>query len=100
MQVTPDLVLRWVHRSMTIASAGASAIPFADALAAGRLDHLALFEAAVAGDPNRLDDLAQAAGDDRGVLQVVGPIRAMPRPHACRRPWTPLVTAASAECNC
>jgi len=85
---------------MTIAGAGASAIPFVDALAAGRLDPLALFEAAVAGDPDRLEDLARAAGDDRGVLKVVAPILAMPMLHACRRAWTPLVPAAWAESYC
>ena len=100
IQVAPGPVRRWVHRAMTIASAGASAIPFADALVAGRLDPLALFEAAVAGDPDRLDDLARAAGDDRGVLKVVGPIVAMPMLHACRRAWTPLVPVAWAEGYC
>ena len=100
IQVAPGPVRRWVHRAMTIASAGASAIPFADGLVAGRLDSLALFEAAVAGDPDRLDDLARAAGDDRGVLKVVGPILAMPMLHACRRAWTPLVPAAWAESYC
>ena len=100
IRIAPNPVRRWVHRAMTIASAGASAIPFADALVAGRLDPLALFEAAVAGDPDRLDDLARAAGDDRGVLKVVGPIVAMPMLHACRRAWTPLVPAAWAEGYC
>ena len=100
IQVAPGPVRRWVHRAMTIASAGASAIPFADALVAGRLDPLALFEAAVAGDPDRLDDLARAAGDDRGVLKVVGSIVAMPMLHACRQAWTPLVPAAWAEGYC
>jgi FdhE protein len=100
IQIAPDPVCRWVHRAMTIAGAGASAIPFVDALAAGRLDPLALFEAAVAGDPDRLEDLAGAAGDDRGVLKVVAPIVAMPMLHACRRAWTPLVPAAWAESYC
>jgi len=100
IQIAPDPVRRWIHRAMTIAGAGASAIPFVDALAAGRLDPLALFEAAVAGDPDRLEDLARAAGDDRGVLKVVAPILAMPMLHACRRAWTPLVPAAWAESYC
>jgi FdhE protein len=100
IQIAPDPVRRWIHRAMTIAGAGASAIPFVDALAAGRLDPLALFEAAVAGDPDRLEDLARAAGDDRGVLKVVAPIVAMPMLHACRRAWTPLVPAAWAESYC
>jgi FdhE protein len=100
IQIAPDPVRRWVHRAMTIAGAGASAIPFVDALAAGRLDPMALFEAAVAGDPDRLEDVARAAGDDRGVLKVVGPILAMPMLHACRRAWTPLVPAAWAESYC
>jgi len=100
IRIAPGPVRRWVHRAMTIAGAGASAPPFVDALAAGRLDPLALFEAAVAEDPDRLDELARAAGDDRGVLKVVGPIVAMPMLHACRRAWTPLVPAAWAEGYC
>jgi FdhE protein len=85
---------------MTIAGAGASATPFVDALATGRLDPLAVFEAAAAEDLDRLDDLARAAGDDHGVLRVVGPIVAMPMLHACRQAWTPLVPAAWAEGYC
>ncbi len=100
IRISPGPVCRWVHRAMTIAGAGASAMPAVDALAAGRLDALALFEAAVTGDPNRLDDLARAAGDDRGVLRVVGPIVAMPMLHACRQAWTPLVPAAWAAGYC
>jgi len=100
IQIAPDPVHRWVHRAMAIASAGASAIPFAEALVTGRLDPLALFEAAVAEDPDRLDDLGRAAGDGRGVLRLVGPIVAMPMLHACRRAWSPLVPAAWAEDYC
>ena len=100
IRIAPGPVRRWVHRAMTIAGAGASATPFVDALATGRLDPLALFEAAVAEDPDRLDDLARAAGDERGVLRVVGPIVAMPMLHACRQAWTPLVPAAWAEGYC
>ena len=100
IRIAPGPVRRWVHRAMTIAGAGASATPFVDALATGRLDPLALFEAAVAEDLDRLDDLARAAGDDHGVLRVVGPIVAMPMLHACRQAWTPLVPAAWAEGYC
>jgi FdhE protein len=100
IRIAPGPVRRWVHRTMTIAGAGASATPFVDALAAGRLDPLALFEAAVAEDLDRLDDLARAAGDDHGVLRVMGPIVAMPMLHACRQAWTPLVPAAWAEGYC
>jgi FdhE protein len=100
IRIAPGPVRRWVHRAMTIAGAGASATPFVDALAAGRLDPLALFEAAVAQDPDRLDDLARTAGDDHGVLRVVGPIVAMPMLHACRQAWIPLVPAAWAEGYC
>jgi FdhE protein len=100
IRIAPGPVRRWVHRAMTIAGAGASATPFVDALATGRLDPLALFEAAVAEDPDRLDDLARVAGDDHGVLRVVGPIVAMPMLHACRQAWTPLVPTAWAEGYC
>ncbi len=92
IRIAPRPVHRWAHRAMTIAGAGA--------LAGGKLDPMALFEAAVAGDPDLLDGLARAAGDDRGVLKVVGPIVAMPMLHACRQAWTPLVSAAWAEGYC
>jgi FdhE protein len=92
IRIAPGPVHRWVHRAITIASAGASA--------GGKLDPLALFEAAVAQDQDRLDDLARAVGDDPGVLKVVGPIVAMPMLHACRQAWTPLVSAAWAEGYC
>jgi FdhE protein len=100
IRIAPGPVRRWVHRAMTIAGGGASATPFVDALAVGRLDPLALFEAAVAGDPDRLEALARAAGDDRGVLRVVGPIVAMPMLLACRRAWAALVPATWAEGYC
>ncbi len=100
IRIAPGPVRRWVHRAMTIAGAGASARPFAEALAEGELDPMTLFEAAVAQDPARLDDLARAVGDDRGVLRVVGRIVAMPMLHACRQAWIPLVPAAWAEGYC
>ncbi len=43
---------------------------------------------------------ARAAGDDRGVLRVVGPIVAMPMLLACRRAWAALVPATWAEGYC
>jgi FdhE protein len=90
----------WVHRALTIARHGASATPCVDALDDGRLDPLMLFEAAVAGDSDRLSELSRAAGDDHGVLEVVAPILAMPMLHACRQAWTHLVSPAWAEGYC
>jgi FdhE protein len=100
IQIAPGPVRRWVHRAMTITRHGASAASFVDALDAGRLDPLVLFEAAVAGDPDQLSELARLAGDDHGVLGVVAPILAMPMLHACRQAWTHLVPAAWAEGYC
>jgi len=100
IRIAPGPVRRWVHRAMTIAGTGASATPFAEALTRGKLDPMAFLEAAVAEDQDRLDDLGRAAGDERGVLRVVGPIVAMPVLHACRQAWTPLVSAAWAEGYC
>jgi FdhE protein len=100
IRIAPGPVHGWVHRAITIAGAGASVTPFAEALTGGKLDPMALFEAAVAQDQDRLDDFGRAAGDDRGVLKVVGPIVAMPMLHACRQAWTPLVSAAWAEGYC
>src|SRR2546428_11265474 len=70
---------------MAIAAAGAREEPFIAAVTAGRLDTLALFEAAVSQDVDRLDDLAQVVRDTRGVLRILAPIIAMPMLHACRR---------------
>src|SRR5262245_12172401 len=78
---------RWIHRLMAIATAEATGEPRMAALTAGPLDTLSLFEAAVCRDLVRLDELAQVAGDDRGVLKVLAPIIAMPALHACRRAW-------------
>ena len=100
IRIDSGRVRRWVYRAMTIAGAGASAMPFIDALATGRLDPLVFFKAAVAQDADHLDDLARVSGDDRGVLRVVGPIVAMPMLHACRQVWTPLVPATWAEGYC
>jgi FdhE protein len=100
IRIAPGPVRRWVHRAMTIACGGASTPRLVDALAAGRLDPRALFEASLANDSDRLDNLARAAGDDRGVLRLVGPIVAMPMLHACREAWNPLVPAAWAKGYC
>src|SRR3989442_1822733 len=72
---------------MAIAAAGAREESFISAVTAGRLDTLALFEAAVSQDVDRLDDLAQVVRDNRGVLRILAPIIAMPMLHACRRAW-------------
>jgi FdhE protein len=100
INVAPRLVERWIRRVMAIAAAGATEEPFVAAVTAGRLDTLALFEAAVSRDVDRLDDLAQVAGDDRGVLRVLGPMIVMPMLHACRRAWADHVPTGWAYGHC
>src|SRR3989442_4558458 len=87
IKVAPRSIERWIRRVMAIAAAGAREEPFIAAVTAGRLDTLALFEAAVSQDVDRLDDLAQGVRDTRGVLRILAPIIAMPMLHACRRAW-------------
>ena len=62
--------------------------PFADAATARRIDPLSLFQAAVAQDVERLDDIARGVGDTRGILGGLAPLIAMPLLQACRRAWT------------
>ena len=100
VNVAPRLVERWIRRLMAIAAAGAREEPFIAAVTAGRLDTLALFEAAVSQDVDRLDDLAQVVGDNRGVLRVLAPMIAMPMLHACRRVWAGRVLAGWAYGYC
>src|SRR2546428_14026114 len=85
---------------MAIAAAGAREEPFIAAVTAGRLDTLALFEAAVSQDVDRLDDLAQVVRDTRGVLRILAPIIAMPMLHACRRAWADRMPTAWADGAC
>src|SRR2546428_2946259 len=85
---------------MAIAAAGAREEPFIAAVTAGRLDTLALFEAAVSQDVDRLDDLAQVVRDTRGVLRILAPIIAMPMLHACRRAWADRVPTGWASGDC
>jgi len=99
IHVTPRLVERWVRRVVT-AAAGARAKPLLEAVAAGRLDALSVFEAAVSRDVDRLDDLARVGRDDGGVLQGLAPVIAMPMLQACRRAWADRVSAGWAHGHC
>lgn len=71
VNVGSRLVGRWVRRVLVTAAAGAPGEPFVDAVSRGRLEPLPLFQAAMSNDLDRLDDLARAVGDDRGVLRVL-----------------------------
>jgi FdhE protein len=82
------LIERWVRRVMATAANLGPEAAFAQAATARRIDPLCLFEAAVAHDVDRLDDVAQDAGDARGVLRGLAPLIAMPLLQACRRVWT------------
>ncbi|OLD76869.1 MAG: hypothetical protein AUG87_06805 [Candidatus Rokubacteria bacterium 13_1_20CM_4_70_14] len=100
IKVAPRSIERWIRRVMAIAAAGAREEPFIAAVTAGRLDTLALFEAAVSQDVDRLDDLAQVVRDTRGVLRILAPIIAMPMLHACRRAWADRVPTGWASGDC
>jgi FdhE protein len=82
------LIERWVRRVMATAANVAPEAAFAEAATARRIDPLSLFQAAVAHDVDRLDDIARDAGDAGGVLRGLAPLIAMPLLQACRRAWT------------
>lgn len=96
--IAPGPVRRWVHHALMIATDGASGGPRMDPPAA--LDTLAIFEAALAHDVERLGELARTAGCDEGMVRTLGSIVAMPMLHACRRAWAHLVSPAWAEGYC
>jgi FdhE protein len=79
---------RWVRRVMATAAGAGPEAPFVETATARRIDPLSLFQAAVAHDVDRLDDIARAAGDARGVLRGLAPVITLPLLQACRRAWT------------
>lgn len=101
INVAPRPVGRWVRHILAIAAAaGTDVEPPATATMAGWLDPLSLFEAAVSQDVDRLDELARAHGDDRGVLRGLAPLIAMPMLQACRRAWAERVPTGWAHGYC
>ena len=100
INVAPRSIERWIRRVMAIAAAGAREEPFIAAVTGGRRDTLALFEAAVSQDVDRLDALAQVVRDNRGVLRILAPMIAMPMLHACRRAWADRVPTGWAYGHC
>jgi FdhE protein len=101
ISVAPRLVARWLRRILEIAaSAGTDVRPLATAMAARRIAPLVVVEAAVSQDGLRLDELARALGDDRGVLRGLTPLIARPILQACRRAWAPGVPDTWAYGHC
>jgi FdhE protein len=58
------------------------------------LDGLAVLEAAIAADRERLDAIAGTAGADREAFAAVAAVAAMPLLQACARRWSSHVTAS------
>ncbi len=85
--VDPSLAGGWVrHLFETAAENGAAgAAPLAAAARAGRLDPLAVLEAAVCQDDARLTSLAAAVGAEPGPLDAMALLTAMPLLQACGR---------------
>ena len=88
INVAPRLVERWIRRILTTAAeAGTDVDGLITATAAGRLDPLLLFESAVSQHIDRLDELARAYEDHRGVVRALAPLIAMPMLQACGKAW-------------
>lgn len=85
--VAASPIERWVHRVLVTAAGMGPDAPFVDAATAGRIDPRSLFEAAVAQDAERLDDISRSVGDTHGILDALAPLIAMPLLQACRRAW-------------
>lgn len=101
INVAPRPVGRWVRHILAIAAAAGTEVePLARAATAGWLDPLFLFETAVSRDVHRLDELARAQRDERGVLRGLAPLIAMPMLQACRKAWTECVPLGWAHGYC
>src|SRR5262249_60506370 len=84
--VPPAAISRWMRRMLRTASeVGTEVDPLIIALEAERLDPVLFFETALSQDVDRLDELARAHDDDRGVVRALAPLIAMPMLHACRK---------------
>jgi FdhE protein len=71
LRVDPPAVARWVTRLTATRSTA--------------LDPLAMVEAALAGDHDRIKGIAAGAGLDPAALAAIAPLAAVPLLHACRR---------------
>jgi FdhE protein len=77
---------RWVRRLLALAGEAASAaIPLRAAAHDDALDANAILEAAINGDGNRLEGIAQSFGLDPETLGAVAPLAVMPLLQALRR---------------
>jgi FdhE protein len=94
-------IRRWIeHILVAAAAAGTEVQPLAGAIDAGRLEPSSLFEAAVAHDGDRFDDIARVQPDYRGVLRGLAHLIAMPMLRACERAWASRVPASWTEGYC
>jgi FdhE protein len=77
---------RWVRRLLALAGeAGSAAIPLRAAAHEDALDAIAILEAAINGDGDRLEGIAQSFGLEPETLGAVAPLAAMPLLQALRR---------------
>jgi FdhE protein len=80
---------RWVRGLLTLAADAGAPASLGDAARDPGLAPLALVEAAIAADRERLGDIAAAAGADPEALAAVAAVAAMPLLQACARRWAP-----------
>ena len=84
--VERDAAAAWVRRLLALAgNASPEAAPLADAAGAGRLDAVALLEAAINQDAEAVNGLAAALGVGAVALGAVAQLAAMPLLQACRQ---------------
>jgi FdhE protein len=101
ISVAPRVVGRWIRQLLTAAAAAGTEVgPLVKALTTRRVDPLLVFEAVLSQDVQRLDELARAVKDDRGVVQGLAPLIAGPMLQACRRTWADRVPAGWAYGYC
>jgi FdhE protein len=77
----------WLRGLLTLASAAGAPASLASAARSRSLDALAVIEAAIGADRERLEALADAAGAERAAFAPVAAVAAMPLLHACGRRW-------------
>jgi FdhE protein len=86
ISVDRRVVGRWLSRLLArTADVASEARPLHEAFRAGRLDPLALLEAAVADDVARLETAAAPLSGDQAPLRAIAPLMAMPLLHAAQR---------------
>jgi FdhE protein len=88
VRIPERALTRWVRAIVDRAAEESAAVrPLAEALHAGRLDGVTVFEAALAGGPERLGGLGRDVRVEANAFQSLAPLIGMPLWQACGRAW-------------